>query len=203
MNKTLIVITVIIIILIISVVSYLSKYWQIDENNLVKKNVGLWEYCISSEPNKKICQKNEVIPLSLTCIRIFSFLAIILLISSIILILKFPNNKRYYVLCLLISGLFSFKSCLIFISDNNTKPILNEKLGYSWYLELFGSLLTIIIGIILYKTDINTPFYSSVQNTPTENLQSLSTPNVPIPVTTLSSSNMELKPYTDSIDITI
>ena len=142
MNKTLIVITIIIILFIL-VLSYFSKYWQIDENNLVKKNVGLWKYCISGDSDKRICQNNEVTPLALTYIRIFSFLAIILIILSIVLILKFPNDKRYYVLCLLISGLFSFTSCLIFIADNNTKPILNEELGYSWYLELFGSLLII------------------------------------------------------------
>ena len=34
-------------------------------------------------------------------------------------------------------------------------------------------------------------------------MPTLSTPNIPISTTTLTNSNMELKPYTDSIDITI
>jgi len=201
MNKILILI-IIIINLIILITSYFSKYWQTEDNNLVKKNVGLWQYCINNGLNEPICKNNDVTPFSLTCVKIFSFLSIILIISSIILMLKFPNNKRNYVLCLLIAGVFSFSSSLIFISDKNTKPILNEKLGYSWYLQLLGSLLSIIIGILLYTYNID--YTNNKEYTiPEPNPVPLPNP-IPLPnVNQTMKSKIDISKYIDDIDVSI
>lgn len=150
--------SIIILFFIISVStnSWTTKYNKqniLNIETITRENVGLWSECIKSSStagnnngniNVDSCS-NVKSNNSLIFIKIYVlFTFIFILLSAISWVLY--NNKLYTIVFLILTMIFSFLPCMLW----NSNQVLNDgTLGYSWYLQLFGSLLTFILTIII------------------------------------------------------
>ncbi len=150
--------SIIILFFIISVStnSWTTKYNKqniLNIETITRENVGLWSECIKSSStagnnngniNVDSCS-NVKSNNSLIFIKIYVlFTFIFILLSAISWVLY--NNKLYTIVFLILTMIFSFLPCMLW----NSNQVLNDgTLGYSWYLQLFGSLLTLILAIII------------------------------------------------------
>ena len=58
-----------------------------------------------------------------------------------------PKQKEYFVLCLVLAGILSVISVIIWNNDKAFKNYIGDvKHGYSWYLQLFNGLIAILLG---------------------------------------------------------
>ena len=150
--------SIIILFFIISVStnSWTTKYNKqniLNIETITRENVGLWSECIKSSStagnnngniNVDSCS-NVKSNNSLIFIKIYVlFTFIFILLSAISWVLY--NNKLYTIVFLILTMIFSFLPCMLW----NSNQVLNDgTLGYSWYLQLFGSFLTLILAIII------------------------------------------------------
>lgn len=139
MNAKDIIIPVISLILI--VIALLTNNWSKSKSNSIVFNKGLWNTCLTYKINldsEKSCEKNKNTT-SLTITKI-------LVISSIILIgfylfTKYFNQKLNSINILLLAGIFSILSCIIWAVKENKDEDSNYKLDYSWIINVVASIL--------------------------------------------------------------
>jgi hypothetical protein len=149
--------SIIILFFIISVStnSWTTKYNKqniLNIETITRENVGIWSECIKSSST---AGNNENINVN-NCSNVKSdnsliFIKIYILFSFVFIILSafswlLYNNKLYTIVFLLLAFIFSFLTCIIW---NSNQVLKDGTLGYSWYLQLFGSFLTLIFAIII------------------------------------------------------
>jgi hypothetical protein len=154
----------IILILILGIVAVSTNYWSTTNTiNSINSNtgnpaklsgdIGLWKSCLydtelsetqsdctnSSDPS--IGLKN------LKTVRILSISSLVLIALSLYLLYAMPKQKEYFILCLVLAGILSVISVILWNNDPGIKdPSGNTKHGYSWYLELISGLLAVLLA---------------------------------------------------------
>ena len=69
-------------------------------------------------------------------------------LKSYPLLYIFPEQHIYSLIAILFGGLSSLVTAIIWNTNKNLKPIATD-LGSSWYLQLVGSILAIITGLLM------------------------------------------------------
>jgi len=154
---------VVILILILSIIAVSTNYWSINSitlNNDPDSNItnitsdyGLWNFCQSQGNNRKTCINTMDISSNnlknLKTVRILSISSLVLIALSLYLLYAMPNQKEYFILCVVLSGILSIISVILWNNDPAFKNIIGSiKHGYSWYLELISGLIAILLGIL-------------------------------------------------------
>jgi len=151
---------VVILILILSIVAVSTNYWSInsitlnnDPDSNITSDYGLWNFCQSQGNNKKTCINTMDITSNnlknLKTVRILSISSLVLIALSLYLLYAMPNQKEYFILCVVLSGILSIISVILWNNDPAFKNIIGAiKHGYSWYLELISGLIAILLGIL-------------------------------------------------------
>lgn len=151
------------IIILFFIISISTNSWTIKYNKqnilniqtiTTQENVGIWSECVktsskTSENNNENININNCSNLkstnSLIFVKIYILLTLIFIILSTISSLQY-DNKLYTNLFLFLTFLFSFLTCIIW---NSNQVLQDGSLGYSWYLQLFGSILSIVFALLI------------------------------------------------------
>lgn len=158
-----IIISFVIISIILLLVSLLTKKWSFvdvpvpDENDKDDKddkdviNTGLWRICETVE-NTTFCQDVSLdspdVPKSLNTIRILCISALVLVSLSLLFLILVPDNRELFVVSMILGGLCGIVGTIIYANNNN----LHQKgttLGYSWFLQLIGCIISLLIGLLV------------------------------------------------------
>lgn len=155
---------VLILILILSIIAVSTNYWSINTitlnndpdsiiSNSIKSDYGLWNICQSQGNNRKTCINTMDLSSNnlknLKTVRMLSISSLILIALSLYLLYSMPNQKEYFILCIVLAGILSIISVILWNNDPAFKNIIGGiKHGYSWYLELISGLITILLGIL-------------------------------------------------------
>ena len=140
--------TVIFAIVVMQIVGLLTNKWSLAPTPYNGASRGLWKVC-----TKISCTDITNIPenasTSFYIVRTLSFLGALL--TSLSLLSVFTHrNEKYHVPLLVIGGLLSIASAVVFVSDKNIFSS-KETLGYSWYLTVVGGALAVVVGGADYK----------------------------------------------------
>jgi hypothetical protein len=164
--------SLIILSLLLATVGAFTDNWssytgvQIDNSNInatANAHQGLWKSCISGSasinlPNTNVqsdtinanigntCVSYDKLPKNLIAIRLLTIVGILLILASIILIFKMSNEHLYFAISSIVGGLILAIACGLWATDKNLVPA-NEKLGYSYHLVAFASLIATLTGI--------------------------------------------------------
>ena len=152
----------VILILILGIVAVSTNYWSINNinknnnpdninNNTINSNFGLWKFCQTQGNDKKICINTANLSSNnlqnLNTVKILSISSLFLIALSLYLLYYMPKQKEYFVLCLVLAGILSVISVIIWNNDKAFKNYIGDvKHGYSWYLQLFNGLIAILLG---------------------------------------------------------
>lgn len=112
---------------------------NININNMNSKDIN-----INANANSCISNTDS----NFTPIKILSVIGLVLIIAAIILLYIFPEQHIYSLIAILFGGLSSLVTAIIWNTNKNLKPIGTD-LGSSWYLQLVGSILAIITGLLM------------------------------------------------------
>ena len=169
-NSNLIKIIPVAFILIISIIAVSTNYWSTtsvvdDDTSVVNIDIGLWKVC-NTTGDLIECKDTDNIGYdlgsnakyefkNLEAIKILSISSIVLILISIVVLFLIPNNKEYLVIFLVLAGLFFIISAILLKTEPLFKNALlinsmkgySLKSGYSWYLELIGGIIAILLGI--------------------------------------------------------
>ena len=160
-SKILVLTTTITLILIL--ISTFTTNWSVYKisgpDASVSGSMGLWKICGKSSESVtgstlEGCSSVDSSG-ALTFTRIFSITSLVVSILALLLLLYYifnnstiiNNNKLFYgSIFLLLSGIFSTIACIIWASSKQTNNEVS-KLGYSWYLNLFSGIISILICV--------------------------------------------------------
>jgi hypothetical protein len=141
-------------IIAVSTNSWTTKYNKqniLNIETITRENVGLWSECIKSSTtgNNENINMNNCTNVksdnSLIFIKIYVLFTFIFIILSAISWILY-NNKLYTIIFLILTVIFSFLTCIIW---NSNQVLTDGTLGYSWYLQLFGSILSTALAILI------------------------------------------------------
>ena len=59
-----------------------------------------------------------------------------------------PEHHMYSIITVILGGLFSLVAAIVWSTNKNLKPDGTD-FGYSWYLQLIGSILAVITGLLM------------------------------------------------------
>ena len=137
--------------LLMLVIACATNDWQLLDlkKPVIHTNIGLWKTCSKTEGKKKIYHSTTADNphlLSLYSIRIMSILTILVLVSALIV----KNNHILLGAALLLSCLvpFIYSSQLENFFSQDFDHLMYSKYGYSYYLQIVGSMLLLIAMII-------------------------------------------------------
>ena len=164
MNSNIIKIGVIILILILGIIAISTKYWSTNNIKIYGVNagidIGLWKVCTymkGKNQDKTICnntnKQNGPDLKHLNAVKILSISSIVLVVISLYLIYAMPKHKEYFILSLVLAGILSIISVILWNNDPSLKNTTGDKSndlkpGYSFYLELSSGLIAILLGIL-------------------------------------------------------
>jgi hypothetical protein len=128
-----------------------------DQLKEIRKNVPKINLLNALNPfsNKLVCSDIGEHPTSLTVIRIFSILGLLLLLISVILIVSHSSSDKYLMMTLVLGSLLSIAAAIIWATDkklgnSDPDPKGTKHLGYSWYLELLSGVGALIMALLLH-----------------------------------------------------
>lgn len=155
----------VILILILGIVAVSTNYWSTstinmndpDNGNSAKMSgdIGLWKSCLylNEQGNTQSDCKNSSDPdiglKNIKTVRILSISSLVLIAISLYLLYAMPKQQEYFILCLVLAGILSVASVILWNNDPGLKDPSNTntaKHGYSWYLELISGLLAVLLA---------------------------------------------------------
>ena len=158
----------IIFILILGIVAVSTNYWSTNTINTIDPDtrnpakmsgdIGLWKSCMyvneSGNTQSDCTDSSESGPddstpnlKNIKTVRILSISSLVLIALSLYLLYAMPKQKEYFILCLVLAGILSVISVILWNNDPGLKdPSNTAKHGYSWYLELISGLLAVLLG---------------------------------------------------------
>jgi hypothetical protein len=161
----------VILILILGIVAVSTNYWSTstvsisdNEGDSLKMTgeVGLWKSCTKGSANIPDINVQGINIDTANCtdssdpsvglknlktVRILSISSLVLIALSLYLLYAMPKQKEYFILCLVLAGILSVISVILWNNDPGLKePSGNAKHGYSWYLELISGLLAVLLA---------------------------------------------------------
>ena len=110
---------------------------NININNNMRRGINI---------NANSCTSND--DSNFTAVKIFSVLGLLLLIAGIVLLHMMPEHHIYSVITIVLGGICSLLAAILWSTNKNLKPD-GTNLGYSWYLQLLGSVLGVITGLLI------------------------------------------------------
>jgi len=160
----------VILILILGIVAVSTNYWSTSKGSVpydlqgdtgkYSINIGLWKACTSIEGIPGSGDNNTCVDSSksgpdddnpnlknIKTVRILSISSLVLIALSLYLLYAMPKQKEYFILCLVLAGILSVISVILWNNDPGLKdPLHTAKHGYSWYLELISGLLAVLLA---------------------------------------------------------
>ena len=154
MNPQNIKIGIIIIVLILGIIAVSTNYWSVKNLQFqsidLQSNIGLWKACEHS-PDNISCfnttDKSQNFDFKhLQTIKILSISSLVLIVLALYLLYSMPKQKEYYIICLVLAGILSIISVILW---NNEPQLKQYKFNnaYSFYLELSSGIIAILLGL--------------------------------------------------------
>jgi hypothetical protein len=108
--------------------------------------------CVSADDDGKGYKSN-----TLTAVRAFAIAGMVLLLLAVVLIIAAPEHKGYFMISLMLGGLFSIVAAIIWTTDKDVNLTDDEKAtgatehyGYSWYLGLISGIFALLFSLLVH-----------------------------------------------------
>ena len=180
-------ILVVVTLLILSSLSVFTNTWSVKFGTLdgvsIEGDYGLWKGCAQMKgPDGKVIptssQKGvrDMYPFSknytcvsadddgkgyksntLTAVRAFAIAGMVLLLLAVVLIVAAPEHKGYFMISLMLGGLFSIVAAILWttdkdvnLTDSDKASGVTEHYGYSWYLGLISGIFALLFSLLVH-----------------------------------------------------
>ena len=107
--------------------------------------------CVSADDDGKGYKSN-----TLTAIRAFAIAGMVLLLLAVVLIVAAPEHKGYFMISLMIGGIFSIVAAILWttdkdvnLNDDRKAAGITEHYGYSWYLGLISGIFALLFSLLI------------------------------------------------------
>ena len=109
--------------------------------------------CVSADDDSKGYKSN-----TLTAIRAFAIAGMVLLLLADVLIIAAPEHKGYFMISLMLGGLFSIVAAILWTTDKDVNLTADQKAasnstehyGYSWYLGLISGIFALLFSLLVH-----------------------------------------------------
>ena len=153
MNSNIIIGIITVIISIVLGIAIFTNYWSVHSQKITVGNktistgssAGLWQLCQNVGDSKNCVKYTESDKQSYFS-QIFGVLGFALIVLGFIILIFNPKSYTFYSVIMIIGGLSSLLTAINWASDK-TVNTNDTVFGYSWYMELIGSILSIILAL--------------------------------------------------------